>query len=166
MPGPIARRPDGLLDLLLTQQQGENPKELADTVQPTLDLTKFYGAQRLTLDAVVFSVTAVGATATIEVPQGESWLVHQTSFRAPFNAVSQVARIGLGVIFGSQLLDLGQTDTFTAVGATDTFTGQSDVLNIIFPSGTIFEAICHQLDLAAGSALNGRFNVLYTRMES
>lgn len=166
MAGPIARRPPGLLDLLLTQQQGKNPSELGDVVSPVMDLTHFYGSERLTVDSVLLAVSAVGAFSRITVPDGETWLVHFTGMNVAFNAAAQSARIGLSLILNGILFDFNNTGLVTSVGATDVLSGTTPPIGLVFPSGAIFEANVQQFTIAAGANLVGQFKVFYTRLES
>lgn len=81
MPSPISRRPSGLLDLLLTQQQGKNPAEILDSVQPVMDLFPFYASARLTSARATYTATGTGILAadSLAVPDGETWAVLNVS---------------------------------------------------------------------------------------
>lgn len=169
MAGPIARRPAGLLDLLLTQQQGKQPTDLGDVVTPTLDIQPFYNQERLTTETAVLSNAAVGSVAIITIPAGESWQMLFLTTRGTFNAAAQTLRIGFRIasIAGGDIIDIGQTADITAVGAADTYSGQVMFQpGQIFSAGTRFLATTQQVGLAAGAAIAGSLNALYVRMET
>jgi hypothetical protein len=79
MPQPISRFPAGFLDLVGSQNFGENPRSLSDLVAPVVDI----GSQYLvTLQVALFGNTAAGAngfngftTTQLIVPVGEVWKV-------------------------------------------------------------------------------------------
>jgi hypothetical protein len=80
--GAINRVPSGLLSLLDGQNLGDNPSELAQVIQPTLDLFHFFTASRgLSLELVTesFLAAAVGFKAILQVPMGELWIVEAFS---------------------------------------------------------------------------------------
>lgn len=72
--GNIARKPRGLLDLLLTQSGGQNPSNLMESVRPTLDMLPFYLPERLDADTAAINQAVAGFTG-ITVPEGEVWLL-------------------------------------------------------------------------------------------
>lgn len=166
MAGPIARRPAGLLDLLLTQQQGRNPVELGDQLNPTIDLTKFYSAERIASSAQAVSATVVGATATTTVPNGENWILLNLGYQTITNAAGQVLRAGIYVRPTSIAVPVGVGPTITTVGAADRISYGFDAQGLIVPSGTRIQLIIEELNLAAGAAFTVYLNCLYVRMET
>lgn len=168
MASPISRRPEGLLDLLLTQQQGRNPSELLNTVGPVLDLVRFYDSQRLTSKALTSVVTAIGTFGGVVVPPGEIWKVLGISFFNNFATVNQ--RIGIA----GEILNLPDSDfhyhnfgIVDAVGATDVNTNAfifSDPVH--FTSGITFRGRCTSLNLDAQANISVTMQMAYIRMES
>lgn len=79
MPVQLSRFPSGLLGLVGAQNFGENPRQLADVVVPTVDIGDQY---MVTLQEPLFGNTAVGAngfnpytSVPLVVPVGELWKV-------------------------------------------------------------------------------------------
>lgn len=168
MAGPIARRPAGLLDLLLTQQQGKNPGELGDLVNPTIDLEPFYSAERLTAKALTSAVTAVGTFGGIQVPAGEVWKVYGVSFFANFATINQ--RLGIsGEIINIPSSGFGYHDfgIKTADAAGDVFyRGYNFGCCIHYKSGATFRGRCTSLNLDAQPNIGVTMQLLYTQMEA
>ena len=69
----INRVPFGLLDFLATKTQGDNPSQLLQEVRPTLDLTKFFIAERMENFSEVQVSAAAAGGFTFTVPVGEIW---------------------------------------------------------------------------------------------
>lgn len=171
MASPIARRPAGLLDLLLSQQQGTNPSNLSDNVNPTIDMAQFYYQDRLSVKTQNDNETAVGGTVTITVPAGESWLLWASSFAVQFATVNQ--RI---YCYGHLTGLKGSTSPcyFTDYGGMKTPTGATDIVvgaywfpnGFIVPSGTNIVAVVGSINLDAQPNIQVNHRVLYARMES
>lgn len=82
--GPIQLLPQGLLGLLQLKNVGHNPRELNDSVQPTLDLWRIYlQADSEALFTANIPITAVGGAFPVvpdaQVPNDEIWAVHHFS---------------------------------------------------------------------------------------
>lgn len=81
----INRLPRGLLSYLDSQTQGNNPDELATTVQPVLDMEPFYRSMaryEYLGDNLVFNLFGGQFIYHVQqrtVPDDEVWLVHQAS---------------------------------------------------------------------------------------
>lgn len=168
MGGPIARRPLGLLDLLLSQQQGDNPNDLGDSVQATLDLAGFYQSERITTESVAATSAVVGSSASITIPQGEAWRMLYCGTRGSFNAIGQQLRVAfrMSSLPGGGIVDLGQTLIITAIGAADGYSGQHVFSGRdIYPPGTRFLTSSQVVNLAAGGNISGTFTVCYVRLE-
>lgn len=168
MASPIARRPAGLLDLLLTQQQGRNPDDLLDTVQPVLDITKFYDAERVETKALTTSVSALGGFGGIGVDAGQVWKVYGVAFFNNFATVNQ--RIGIaGEILNKQVSDFHYHNfgIVTATGATDV-----NVNSFMWPnpvhwtSGDTFRGRCTSINLDAQPNISVTMQMMYVRMEA
>jgi len=166
MPGPISRRPAGLLDLLLAQQQGKNPSSLSDAVAPVIDLSLFYEQERVDLESKVLSASAVGQAATITVPQGESWKIVGLTVRGTFNIIGSKIRLGLFFGIGTSAFAVVKELTSTAVAATDKFGDGIMPPGLILRPGSQLGCIVHEINLNAGANISTTAEVLYVRMES
>ena len=166
MAGPIARRPQGLLDLLLTQQQGKNPAELGDLLLPVLELGHFYETDRIKTKGATITATTINSNATIEIPAGEAWKVYGFSVRGTFATVDQEVRVGFRIsnIAGGEILE-SESIRFEAFGATDQFgNGIMFPQPIIYPSGAKFTCYTQELDLDAQPSIALRMVMLYIEM--
>jgi len=75
----------GLLSMLELKARGFNPDKLSDTVQPTIDLTHWYGADRPQVvsgveaiaSGVLFDTVATFSSSPLAVPDGEIWWVRE-----------------------------------------------------------------------------------------
>ena len=167
MGSPISRRPTGLLDLLLTQQQGANPKELEDDVQPIIDMGPFYEAERLTSINASNAVTATGIQAsTIDVPPGEYWKLLCFTVYVDFGAgnqdISPFIRLkNLGSLIHIVTPRFGSSSAFTLA--------QGEVLwlpqPLHCPSGVSFEMNVEGLDLQGQPNILTLMEALYVRMD-
>lgn len=169
MPSPISRRPAGLLDLLLTQQQGRNPSELRDSVQPVMEMTPFYQSERLKISAVNANAAAVGSTATHSVPSGEYWKILSLGVGGVFANATQT--IGVYATIGNlqstnllYLTNFGGTFASTATG--DIWANGHEMRQpLILPSGAQIKFAVSDLALAAG-AITMQSRVMYVRLET
>lgn len=173
MPSPISRRPSGLLDLLLTQQQGKNPSTLLDDVLPVLEMRPFYAQDRLTVEREALAVTASGIQATqIDVPQGESWMVFGFGLRIEYATAAQSCTADL-LIDISSVTFAGITFAPSATNVIDPGFASQEMNNgfllpqpIAFPSGTEFKLDLQRINLDGQPNLLMLFSCLYTRMET
>lgn len=89
MSGPIQTLPQGLLGLLQLKVQGRNPRDLAESVQPTLEMSGFYLESSVNwspntvgfADAVIAPGTAgpsflALAPGVLSPGENECWYVH------------------------------------------------------------------------------------------
>jgi len=88
----INRLPRGLLSYLDMQAQGNNPSQLADTVQPVIDLEPFYRSMaryeyRLAVGTVAITP---GVGAVVQIPTDQIWLVHQISSTVTNNTAGNI----------------------------------------------------------------------------
>ena len=98
----IHRPPRGLQHLLGSQSFGKNPDELAQVVQPTIDITSLYASELLKTAEIQSAVTGTG-------------LIGEITFQAP------VAIVGFGVEFNIALgaaRDLGFNFRLDGLGGT------------------------------------------------
>ena len=74
--------PAGLLSLIGSQSFGINPKDLADTISPTMELGELYLLSKQEGKAIVFTAPVNGPNPGqgLIVPPGEVWRVHAGGF--------------------------------------------------------------------------------------
>lgn len=94
----ITRVPWGLQGFLGSKNQGDNPSELAQTVAPTLDLSKFFGIENDRWTDSGSAVFASPTTQSIEVDPNELWLLKRIGVRV--GLTSPTAGDALKVYFG------------------------------------------------------------------
>ena len=169
MASPIARRPGGLLDLLLTQQQGRNPSDLLDSVQPILDMAAFYEQERLYVTGGAKTITAVGGNDTILVPAGESWKLIHAGFFVSFATANQIFACTLELInlqiASMRISDLGGTQTPSL--ANDFRVGiYTPPQPLILPSGAGLKFGVSSLTLDGQANISMTTRVLVVRMET
>lgn len=167
MSSPISRRPGGLLDLLLAQQQGKNPTLLEDTVAPVIDLTEFYATDRLTVTNAVKNFTGVNITEEITIPAAEQWWVRSVSATGAFATVNQTIRFDVIVDnVPSNSTILHSSGQLAAVGATDRWSFAFYLPSpLIFPPGVDFRFRATEINLDAQANIQATLTVMYTRME-
>ena len=168
MAGPIARRPAGLLDLLLTQQQGRNPSVLGDDLLPIIDMLHFYEQERLTSEFAAITVNSAADSTTFTVPAGESWKCIGLSARGSFATAAQSIAMGgrISGIEGQGILELS-TKSAASTAISDLFGFLFDLPECrIWPSGTKFSVISRAVDLDAQASISVTATVYYVRMET
>lgn len=169
MAGPIARRPNGLLDLLLAQQQGKNPATLGDSVVPVIDLGPFYNSERVSMARTTGTYTVSGGAVTLSIPTGEAWKVLAISCNGSFSAVAQRMAMNAQIVnIPGGSAGVGPTWKLcdvTSVAATDTFGGAACLDDWILLGGVQFRFICSIIDLAAQPNIPAAVTVTYVRME-
>lgn len=167
MPSPIARRPSGLLDLLLTQQQGKNPSLLGESLSPVLDLGKFYESDRLTTATLAITVTATGVSSTTQVPSGEVWKLLGFGARGTFATVNQRLSLSfrLSTLPGGGIVDMAAL-TFAPTGAVDKF-GDGFMMPepMILPPGSSITAVATNLNLDGQANIGVSGGLLFVRMD-
>lgn len=113
MGSPIGTIPQGLLSLLALKQTGQNPNDLLNTLQPSIDLTSFL-LQRLVVDTPGFFNGTTPLTANLtsgqhgnnafvpnaQVPQNECWWIEWCGIVISGNTVAAADTVsgGLGII--------------------------------------------------------------------
>lgn len=88
---PLHSSPDGLLELLRLKVQGKNPDQFSDVLQPTVELTEFYGAKS------VVAVTETGAAGVLPQTQNAA----ASAFPRRLLALS--GRVVLGAAVGTNI---------------------------------------------------------------
>lgn len=115
--------PKGLLSLVESQSFGENVREMATTLAPTLELTDLYLASRLEIvfgsPAAVNLANGFNSIAACQVPAGELWRVYMgnaavVSPVAATGRFSPAVRINGGsLILGNQVDYLASTTSWS-----------------------------------------------------
>jgi hypothetical protein len=72
----ISNPPKGLISLFGLRDMGGVPRALEETVGASLDITEFVMLNRESLLPGTTSATATGFRNIIEVPAGETWVIH------------------------------------------------------------------------------------------
>jgi len=112
MENTINRVPSGLLSLLDTQTQGQNPNLLNSTVQGNFPLENYYcinkGLETVFLEGA--NMVAVGISADpVIIPEGELWAIYNiTGILESAEAIGATVRFSVG-------LQLSSIDAFVVV---------------------------------------------------
>jgi hypothetical protein len=120
----IAREPLGLLSYLDTKTGGRRPQQLAEFVQPTLEMRLWYDEANVVTASGVTAGVGVGYNALTgfagQPSQGSVWLVKRIWARAIVTAAN-FAAFGVGIARQSnsvtQLLALGEHASGGVIGA-------------------------------------------------
>lgn len=75
----INRVPGGLLGFLGIKNGGETPKQLATTLAPVWDLSPIYFNSNAEQRADVLAIAGIGSQSFLTVPNGEAWIILQSS---------------------------------------------------------------------------------------
>jgi hypothetical protein len=167
MGSPISRRPQGLLDLLLAQQQGANPGDLRDDVSSTLDLFEFYAVERMAISATGTAIAAVDGQSSVTVPATEAWRLIAVSGAWTWATANQDLKLSL------QIRNVSGTNMHLSTGELRTSTGVSDKdaqafvmpVPILLPSGSQLRLIAQSLNLDGQASISVTNSVLHTRMQ-
>ena len=81
----INQPPFGLQSLLGSQNFGDNPSELAQTVVPLIDLWPFLSAEKIRYARGASTLNARGDSVSVTVPEGELWMPLTISARLSGN---------------------------------------------------------------------------------
>jgi hypothetical protein len=158
---PIQTRPLGYLSLLALKEMGQNPDTAIDTLQPVIDLTEFYSADKF--QAVNSSAgildTQTGAYSIITVPNDQVWLIDHHSASISCNAamvapavVECVAAFLTGVVGVNEVAHLGQITADIVGDATAQVAGTSMGRKYIAPGGTRICCFVGRAKIPAGAA--------------
>lgn len=166
MPSPISRRPAGLLDLLLSQQQGENPDNLGNSVSPTIDLTDFYETDRVSVATATANFTGLTAV-TVTVPAAENWKLYGVSASWTWATANQDLKVKF------ELRNIPVSEHILASPSLQTSTGATDTGSVAFmlphpriiPPGTLVRCRGETINLDAQANIAVKLNVLHVRME-
>lgn len=93
--GVINRFAQGALDLIGAKSDGRLPNQLGEVVNPTLDMSRFYKAQRFDQASNAGTFLFTGTGPILSVPNTEAWEVLSFFGQLSFNVVGQSASIRL-----------------------------------------------------------------------
>lgn len=147
MAGKINRAPWGFLSLLQSKSLGQQPDAISELVRPGLDMAPFYWAsQRLTVRFAEQVGAAIGAYATVAVPNDEVWYVHGVSCRCTASGAAANFRFVLRCLVdtvpsGQTFFHLSDVDFVDSMVAANESTSRnwSPGYPIIFPAGSQFQ---------------------------
>lgn len=151
----LAGFPKGLLSLLQSQSFGQNPKELADIVSPTVELADLYLLS--TQECIQFTWNPPGAGfntgAGLTVPAGEVWRLHGCRVAA-INGVGQTQSVSPSLFINGFTLHL--SNLFVAVASQNRIQVQQ-LAPMWLPAGSQLGATVE--DLTGTPILNGAYLV-------
>lgn len=128
----IGKFPKGLVGLTELRDMGESPRELAQIIAPTIDVTQFLLTDR---EVVTDSNTIAGAGSTVmpnlQVPKGELWRVHGASMTSAGSGGSPAYK---GTIFYRE-----QNVTIALAPAISTLATEGSIVSS--PPGQMFWAV-------------------------
>lgn len=151
----ITQFPRGLVALTGLRDMGEAPRELAEAIAPTIDVTQFLLLNRETI-AGNFFPGAVGIIASPTVPAGELWYIHQHSAYG-INGAGAAIRISLGIDFQGEWAVTSRPGSAAANEWATTTLERPMWLGPGTSLGVAIEAI-------TGAATNLRTSVTFTRL--
>lgn len=156
----VSQFPRGLLSLLNIQSGGRAPNQLAEIINPTIDVSELYLAQGMIQTAQgTPGAPSAGNNPLVTIPPNEIWKVYQ------FSASLGLGAGGTGVVAPTVVLNstnsnlLGELVNGIANG---TVWSQSWNLPIWFPAGTQFGAFCNGLAVATVASVS----LLYTPLRA
>jgi len=174
--GPIQQNPQGLLGYLQLKNQGHNPRELQDTVQPVLELWRHYllTNQEALLTANI-PITGVGgalpSVPDAQVPQGEIWAVHHFSASIAGildagQSLSFMTMIEYGISSGGGGIGVGTGQPSRVFVAGEGGHCVSDIPGgyLLLPPDSQLMVWCPTVVLAAGS-INANIRARFTRLQ-
>lgn len=102
----IGNFPRGLVSLTGLRDMGEAPRELAQSIAPTIDVTEFLLLNRQT-EKTSGTATAVGFVSGPTVPAGELWYLHAFSVICGPLAATERIRFTVGAIIDNEFFAFG-----------------------------------------------------------
>lgn len=91
----IAKGFSGLLGL---RAEGQNPTQVAEFLQPTIDTLAMYAAQKgMRIQSVSSGIGSIGATIEVPVPAQAIWLLHAAEVRVSYGAGNQNYTLSLRI---------------------------------------------------------------------
>jgi len=130
--------PRGLLDLIGSNNFGDNPNEMSPVIVPTIDLTDLYMATRIVSRAGIGSgapAAGVNRVLLTEVPQGKLWALYSAA--ASFSAEAGVtADVGLALTVPADNAYRTYLTNWVAVAAGLTKAATAQFAPMFLPSGS------------------------------
>ena len=166
----ITRVPRGIQEYLGTQNQGDNPNELLQSVQPVVDFTRFYDVEKKQFQNIAFSPTAIDTTFDFQIPDDEIWIVDQAGAVIVFAG----ATAGDSADFAIGAWYLPNSNSGANIHAVANFgkyvwtSAATKVLSraidpVLLWGGAFIRGYVTDVSLTAG-AINGAITLQYTRL--
>jgi len=173
VPAPISTVPQGLLDLLNLKSQGETPSALVPSVQPTLDMFKFYLSQARETETATVNVAAAISDGTYSmgfttpvIPSNQIWWIWSVTGRVQVNNGAVIhggARIWYAPTSAAGNITLALTPwsiTAPAAASAELYVGAG--VNRFLQQAGQFWISLGRLQRAAATAAFGELTVEYT----
>lgn len=113
----ITQFPRGLVSLTGLRDMGEAPRNLADTIAPTIDVTQFLLLNRET-ELLAANISGTGGALAFTVPPGELWYIHSLSATVSGLLATDRLQFSPGIFLSGLFFQLGETSPlFTNTGS-------------------------------------------------
>lgn len=145
--GVINRIAPGLLDLLQSKTDGKNPRDLSETVAPTLNIEQFYLAEKASVEFLVVQTFAIGATVSRDVEAGEIWFLYAIDTEWIAAAIGNRVQLSVEI---SRFNDAASALSAVTVFAPPTNTAV--IIGEVITNSIVFD---RPLPLTAGMRLSG-----------
>jgi len=158
--------PRGLQNFLGNVNQGVNPSDLDQQVNPTVDLVPFWGTDKLKSIVSGASIAGtLGQGITVEVPEGELWIPIAASGQY-FVAQAQTRQISLRVVDQS-----GGGLSIIANGRIDSASLTAEVTcGLAFPNRFILPSSwgirCQIDETSSATAATMEVNIFYYKLDA
>jgi hypothetical protein len=134
MSSTITNPPKGLISLFGLNDMGGVPRELSGVVAPSLDMTEFVMLNRESLLPGTVTATATGFRNIIEVPAGQTWVIHGYSVDC-YELVAPCTGTLRAAYTESAGCHIGLGPTVSIAAASDRRLAMSNVDKYFVPSG-------------------------------
>lgn len=173
--GQINRVPFGLQSLLDSQNFGNNPSNLVESVMPVIDIEPFMRSALLKrVTDSLNGVSAIGNVLTVEIPDGEVWLPITWSCRFMNNAAAGANAKARCEVFAidndtgvRSVTPAWFTDNETILDATSTSTSYGTSFQFQYPMmflpGVEFHSRIIDLDLNGGTSIQMAQDIVFWR---
>jgi hypothetical protein len=146
----IGNLPRGLLAALGSQNFGESPRQLSDVVSPVVDSLNLYLLNQLVQVNGLNLAPTNGYNELITIPLGEVWRVQCVSLSVVTGA-GESGSFAPAARANDSTVALANTEAVAASLSRNITSGPMDVW---FPSGYSFGALCGEVTLAPSLGLN------------
>jgi len=99
-PAPLNRQPLGLLGFMGIKNGGENPRTLANVLQPVIDLTSLYTIPASVIGSSSSTFTATGLTLWGPALQTDPdvWVIHNASIYVDASTAGDSVTFNIGIV--------------------------------------------------------------------